>query len=415
MTISELYERFSQAKEWQRLAAVMRGKVRDIILRPHGDTDADSVTRETLKGWLSESKRPMEDTVPTESVINHMMIWSKRWREQSYKSLGADSNKVAPAPSLLNPVQKEVGKKAETLRPKPVKKAKTKPNVAKSATKRKNTAEIATKKPKKPIIKVKEEKPKPVSKCHTKPETKYATRHPEHLDALEDYADKHNINIYDSENPHGGRRSTGTIYHDNASKGYDATGKRVFKDCWRAEIMIAGQRYRHRSKDRDDCVAWLKAVKQGKIKPTDNKADWWRMEQRKDESVRIDEIIVSQAEEAVMLYDYHQSGDLSKINEYLTMRLLPHMMYYAAHTLHLGKDSTITASRQAAGLLLTRITANRPVLNFTATCKRMMRVYKQRGDFFYYETAPQEVKLMVNKINFDGLAEVWKVTKDRRI
>ena len=68
MTISELYERFSQAKEWQRLAAVMRGKVRDIILRPHGETDADSVTRETLKGWLSESKRPMEDTVPTESA-----------------------------------------------------------------------------------------------------------------------------------------------------------------------------------------------------------------------------------------------------------------------------------------------------------------------------------------------------------
>ena len=35
MTISELYERFSQAKEWQRLAAVMRGKVRDIILKAH--------------------------------------------------------------------------------------------------------------------------------------------------------------------------------------------------------------------------------------------------------------------------------------------------------------------------------------------------------------------------------------------
>jgi hypothetical protein len=45
----------------------------------------------------------------------------------------------------------------------------------------------------------------------------------------------------------------------------------------------------------------------------------------------------------------------------------------------------------------------------------MLRVYKQRGDFFYYEQAPEEVKLMVNRINFDGLAEVWKVTKDRRL
>ena len=116
-----------------------------------------------------------------------------------------------------------------------------------------------------------------------------------------------------------------------------------------------------------------------------------------------------------MLYDYHQTGDITKINDYLIKCLLPHMMYYAAHTLHLGRTSTITASKQAAGLLLTRITANRPVLNFTSTCKRMLRVYKQRGDFFYYEKAPEEVKLMVNKINFDGLAEVWKVTRDKRI
>ena len=89
--------------------------------------------------------------------------------------------------------------------------------------------------------------------------------------------------------------TTGTIYHDTASKGYNKSGKRVFKDCYRAEITISGQRYRHRSKDRDDCERWLKAVRTGKIKPTDNKADWWRMEQRKDDNVRIDEIIVSAA------------------------------------------------------------------------------------------------------------------------
>lgn len=209
--------------------------------------------------------------------------------------------------------------------------------------------------------------------------------------------------------------TSGTIYHDTASKGYDASGKRVFKDCWRAEIMIAGQRYRHRSKDRDDCEAWLRAVKRGKIKPTDNKADWWRMEQRKDDSVRIDEIIVSAAEEAVLMYDYHQTGDITKIHEYLTKRLLPHMAWYCAHTLQFGKDRMLTASRQAVALLLTRITAGKPVMSFTSTCKRMLRVYKQRGDFFYYENAPEQVKLMVNGINFDALAEVWKVTKDRRL
>ena len=108
--------------------------------------------------------------------------------------------------------------------------------------------------------------------------------------------------------------TTGTIYYDHGSKGWQ-NGKRVFKDCWRAEITIDGQRYRHRSKERIDCEEWLKAVKCKRIRPTDNKADWWRMEQHKDESVRIDEIIVSQAEESVLLYEYHQTGDLSKINE----------------------------------------------------------------------------------------------------
>ena len=208
--------------------------------------------------------------------------------------------------------------------------------------------------------------------------------------------------------------TNGTVYHDTASKGI-RNGKRVFKDCWRAEIMIAGQRYRHRSKDRKNCEDWLQAVCDGKIKPTDNKADWWRMEQRKDEEVRIDEMIVNQAEEAMLLYDYHQTKDLTKINEYLEKRLLPHMAYYCAHTLRFGKDRTLTASRQAAALLLTRIVAGRPVMNFTASCKRMLKIHQQRGDFFYYEKAPEQVRLMVNGMNLDGLAELYKITKDRRI
>ena len=66
----------------------------------------------------------------------------------------------------------------------------------------------------------------------------------------------------------------GTVYHDTGSKGYSKSGKRVFKDCYRAEIMIGRQRYRYRSKERQNCVDWLEAVRQGRIKPTDNKSDW---------------------------------------------------------------------------------------------------------------------------------------------
>ena len=222
------------------------------------------------------------------------------------------------------------------------------------------------------------------------------------------------VNIYDSKHSRG-RHSTGTVYHDNASNGYSKSGKRVFKDCWRAEIMIAGERFRHRSKDREDCVAWLKAVKQGKIKPTDNKADWWRMEQRKDEEARIDELIVSAAEEANIVYEYRQTGDTEILYNYCIKALLPHMVYYCAHSLHLGRDRSLTCSRQAVGLILTKIVGGRPVTNITFTCKRMLRTYKNRGDFWYYDKAPEAVKLMVNRIDMSALADLYKVTKDRRI
>ena len=206
----------------------------------------------------------------------------------------------------------------------------------------------------------------------------------------------------------------GSIYHDHYSKGWK-NSKRVFNDRWCAEITIDGQRYKHRSVERMDCEDWLKAVRKGKIKPTDNQADWYRIEQKKDEAARIDEIIVSQAEESVMLYEYHQTGDLEKIFEYVVKRLLPHMAYYCAHTLGFGRDTTLVASKQAIALLLTRIVNGKPILSFTASCKKMLRVYKERGDFFYYERAPEKVKLMVNGINLEDLARIWKVTKDKRL
>ena len=38
-----------------------------------------------------------------------------------------------------------------------------------------------------------------------------------------------------------------------------------------------------------------------------------------------------------------------------------------------------------------------------------------RGDFWYYDKAPEAVKLMVNRIDMSALADLYKVTKDRRI
>ena len=448
MTLKELYERFSQAEKWQRLAAVCRRRVQDIILRTYGDTDADTLTRERLRKWLDESGRAQDDTVPVGSVIDHMMQWAGKWGVEVVK---LKPKKDAKADTELRLHRGRDASRAETDgqpkeepkgdsacgRRRPVrdvrptepeehhqvsgharnKAPRTRKPDSESKTRRKRTETKAQPKASGNRTTKRKEKPKrvekPLAKSHIKPEIKRVTFHPEHQDAIEDYADKHNVNMYDS--PRCGRASTGTIYHDCASKGYDASGKRVFKDCWRAEITIAGQRYRHRSKERDDCVAWLKAVKQGKIKPTDNKADWWRMEQHKDEEARIDELIVSAAEEANIVYEYRQTGDTAILYDYCIKALLPHMVYYCAHTLHLGQDRSLTCSRQAVGLILTKIVGGRPVTNITFTCKRMLRTYKNRGDFWYYDKAPEQVKLMVNRIDMSALAELYKVTKDRRI
>lgn len=395
MTINELFDRFSQAAEWRRLATVSRCKVSDIILKPHGQVDADTLTREQLKQWVADSKRPPSDTAPTESVISHMMIWSKRWTEVIFK----------PTPKPI-PKAKSDDRTIEGPKIADVDHHEDRQRRVPPTTKRKTAG---TRRVGKSVAKPAPSVAKPRRSATPKPKAKQPKRG-EYQQTRRKADVKMSMDDWENDT----RARTGTIEHERSSKGW-RNGKRVFKDNWRAVIMVNGQRYRHRGGSREECSEWLKAVLQKKILPTDTRADWWRMEQRRDEKARIDEIIVSQAEESVMLYDYHQTGDITKINEYIIKCLLPHMMYYAAHTLRLGRISTITASRQAAGLLLTRITAHRPVLNFTSTCKRMLRVYKQRGDFFYYEQAPEEVKLMVNRINFDGLAEVWKVTKDRRL
>ena len=374
VTLRQLYTVFGHDERWRKFATACTQSMVAVYLRKLGDTDITLLTEFDIELQEAMCQQPEERKVKARSCMHHLLNWAK-----------------------------EQGKKVITI---------AAPGVAKMEEKPKEKLKIATDKPKKkpkPAVTCRKKVTEPAVTCRNLPSPKPTAT----ADTIEDYADKHGINIYDS--PRRGKPATGTIYHDHGSKGYDATGKRIFKDCWRAEINIMGVRYRHRSKDRKDCEDWLKAVKQGKIKPTDNKADWWRMEQHKDEEARIDELIVSAAEEANIVYEYRQTGDTQILYDYCVKALLPHMVWYCAHTLHLGKDRSLTCSRQAVGLILTKIVGGRPVTNITFTCKRMLRTYKNRGDFWYYDKAPEAVRLMVNRIDMTALAELYKVTKDRRI
>ena len=393
VTLRQLYTVFGHDERWRKFATACTQPMVAVYLRKLGDTDITLLTEFDIELQEAMCQQPQERKVKARSCMHHLLNWAK---EQGKKVI------TIAAPGVAKTEEKPKEKpKIATDKPKKVRQGKTKsdPKVIQGKTKSER----------KPAVTCRKKVTEPAVTCRNLPSPKPTAT----ADTIEDYADKHGINIYDS--PRRGKPATGTIYHDHGSKGYDATGKRIFKDCWRAEINIMGVRYRHRSKDRKDCEDWLKAVKQGKIKPTDNKADWWRMEQHKDEEARIDELIVSAAEEANIVYEYRQTGDTQILYDYCVKALLPHMVWYCAHTLHLGKDRSLTCSRQAVGLILTKIVGGRPVTNITFTCKRMLRTYKNRGDFWYYDKAPEAVRLMVNRIDMTALAELYKVTKDRRI
>ena len=203
----------------------------------------------------------------------------------------------------------------------------------------------------------------------------------------------------------------GTVYKDEASAGQ---GK-GYKDRWIGEFYCGGVHFRHRSKNKAECEEWRRAVRMGRIKPWDNGPDWRKVEQSKYLDVKYGEKIISAAEEACLLLNYHETDNLEPICDYMEGRLLPHMMFYCAHTLSMGRRTAIDAVVQCAGIILTDIVQGKPVSNFTKQAKRMLRVRKAHRSFWYYEKAPVDVRTFVDGIDYSILSEVWSVTKDKRL
>ena len=381
ITLKQIFQVFGHDARWARFATASAVPMTTVFLRKLGDRDIKTLTDFDIQLQLAMSEQPDERKVKARACIDHLRTWAAEQGKPFAQPEPEPKPKAEPKPKVKKP------------------KAEPKPKVVKPKAE-----------PKPKVVKPKAE-PKP--KVVKPPKEKRIVKHCEK--AGDQQALRHDSEPLDPEAwLEDNRQRRGTIYHDTASKGWK-NGKRVFSDRWRADIMIHGVRYRYRAETRQECAEWLRAVTQKKIMPTDNKADWWRMEQHKDEEARIDELIVSAAEEANIVYEYRQTGDTQILYDYCTKALLPHMVYYCAHTLRLGRDRTLTASRQAVGLILTKIVGGRPVTNITFTCKRMLRTYASRGDFWYYDKAPETVKLMVNRIDMSALADLYKVTKDRRI
>ena len=417
ITLRQLYTQFGHDPKWTRFATASTQPMVSVYLRKLGERDVSSLSDFDLSLQLAMSEQPQERKVKAEACMRHMLRWAEEHGHTDIPSLEPPGGKAQKPPKTpCDPLKKE------QKPPKPPKNDRTdeRPKVADVDSHNDGQRRVSppakphktTTRKAKPSDKKRTE-PKPKRESRVKPE-KVITRHPKKEGDTQIARRKADTQMTLEDWQADTRYRHGTIEHDTSSKGWK-NGKRVFKDCWRAVIMVNGQRYRHRGETREECREWLKAVCAKKILPTDNKADWWRMEQRKDEEARIDELIVSAAEEANIVYEYRQTGDTEILYNYCIKALLPHMVYYCAHSLHLGRDRSLTCSRQAVGLILTKIVGGRPVTNITFTCKRMLRTYKNRGDFWYYDKAPEAVKLMVNRIDMSALADLYKVTKDRRI
>lgn len=391
MTLKELFNTFAQQAKWHRFA-IASTQAMLFVMRKIGNTDIEQLTRTEIEKLLNTTTQSTENVVKARACLTHMLTWAKQNGFNVCTLQTSTPAPVAPKPKATAP--------APALKPKP----KLKPVVKKPATTTPPRQRAKTPKPKAPAPAPQPE-PKPTSNPLTRKWN--STRQPVQELTLTDA-------LFPGEQPIKGTRNRGCVYPDTYSKGIK-NNHRTYHNRWVAEIQIGGVHFRHRSADKNDCEEWLKAVRMGRITPRDCGADWYLVEQRRDMEKRFEEMILSAAEEAMLAAQYTANKDLKPISDYMTQRLLPHMIYYCAHVLNMGRKTALDSSTQCIAIMLENIAAGKPITNFTRYGKRMLRVRKAHRDFWYYEKVPQDIRLIIDGIDYKPLEEIYKLTKLKKI
>ena len=395
MTLKELFNTFAQQAKWKRFAIASTQPML-FVMRKIGDTDIEQLTRTEIEKLLTATTQSTEMLVKARACLTHMLTWAKQngfnvcTLQTSTPAPVAPKPKTTPTPKLTP---------ALSLKPKAKAKPKAKPKPVVKKPKPKAPAPPPQPEPKP------EPEPKPTSNQLTRKWN--STRQPVQELTLTDA-------LFPGEKPISGTRNVGCVYQDTYSKGIK-NNHRTYHNRWVAEIQIGGVHFRHRSADKADCEAWLKAVRNGRISPRDYGADWYLVEQRRDMEKRFEEMILSAAEEAMLAAQYTADKNLKPISDYMTQRLLPHMIYYCAHVLNMGRKTALDASTQCIAIMLENIAAGKPITNFTRYGKRMLRVRKAHRDFWYYEKVPQNIRLIIDGIDYKPLEEIYKLTKLKKI
>lgn len=397
MTLKELFNTFAQQAKWHRFA-IASTQAMLFVMRKIGNTDIEQLTRTEIEQLLNTTTQSTETIVKARACLTHMLTWAKQNGLNVCTLQASTFTPPAPKPKTTTPAPKPTP--APPLKPKP------KPVVKKPAAKKTTTPRQRTKTPKpKTPAPAPQPEPKPTSNQLTRKWN--SARQPVQELTLTDA-------LFPGEQPIKGTRNIGCVYQDTYSKGIK-NNHRTYHNRWVAEIQIGGVHFRHRSADKTDCEEWLKAVRNGRISPRDCGADWYLVEQRRDMEKRFEEMILSAAEEAMLAAQYTANKDLKPISDYMTQRLLPHMIYYCAHVLNMGRKTALDASTQCIAIMLENIAAGKPITNFTRYGKRMLRVRKAHRDFWYYEKVPQDIRLIIDGIDYKPLEEIYKLTKLKKI
>lgn len=262
-TLRQLYDQFRQDEKWARLATHSIRKVETTLFRKHGNVEAETLTREQLQQWLTESNLPKDYTVPTASVVNYMMVWAGLWKEQKPTIIKRKTFELVkqPTPKKEEPTKEpqQPPVKPDPVIPKPEPKVKTPKAKIERPKAEKIEREPRPKREPKPKKK-RFKKPRLVIRKPKKTTQKAVAPKPKPEPVTTERRCKAQGCIY--KEPRYNVKSSGRCSSMASGKYIRGVGwvrGNAFR--WCAEIVIHGRRFRYRSPVYEKAAHWLRCIR----------------------------------------------------------------------------------------------------------------------------------------------------------
>ena len=114
--------------------------------------------------------------------------------------------------------------------------------------------------------------------------------------------------------------------------------------------------------------------------------------------------------EARLTAEYFESRDFTPISRHVCRVVIPQLNAYARNTIKLCSGVIEPAVYGAVAIFYTYLYADHVITNYVRYMAKMLRVYKERGDFGYYDRVPEPVHREVENLDFSNLKTIYKVS-----